>query len=38
MDENEKRITITELGELLGVHFNTIRQWEKQFDITVPRA
>lgn len=38
MDENEKRITITELGELLGVHFNTIRQWEKQFDIIVPRS
>lgn len=34
----EKRITITELGELLGVHFNTIRQWEKQFNIVVPRA
>ena len=38
MDENEKRITITQLGELLGVHFNTIRQWEKQFDIIVPRS
>ena len=33
-----KRLTITELGQLLGVHFNTIRQWEKQFDIIVPRS
>lgn len=38
MDENEKRITIADLGEILGVHFNTIRQWEKQFDIIVPRS
>lgn len=35
---DEKRLTITELGEILGVHFNTIRQWEKQFDIVVPRS
>lgn len=33
-----KRLSITELGELLEVHFNTIRQWEKQFDIIVPRS
>lgn len=35
---DEKRLTITELSDLLGVHFNTIRQWEKQFDIIVPRS
>lgn len=35
---DEKRLTITELSELLGIHINTIRQWEKQFEITVPRA
>lgn len=34
----DKRLTITELAELLEVHFNTIRQWEKQFDIVVPRS
>lgn len=35
---DEKRLTIKELSDLLGVHFNTIRQWEKQFDIIVPRS
>lgn len=35
---DEKKISIKELSELLGVHFSTIRQWEKQFDIVVPRS
>ncbi len=33
-----KRLSITDLAELLGVHINTIRQWEKQFNIIVPRS
>lgn len=36
--DNEKRLSITELSKLLGVHYNTIRQWEKQLDIVVPRS
>jgi DNA-binding transcriptional MerR regulator len=36
--DNEKRLSITELAELLGVHFNTIRKWEEQFGIVVPRS
>lgn len=34
----EKRLSITQIAELLDVHFNTIRQWEKQFKIIVPRS
>ena len=34
----EKRFSITELAEMLEVHINTIRQWEKQFNIVVPRS
>ena len=36
--DNEKTLSITEVGKLLGVHYNTIRQWEKEFNIVVPRA
>lgn len=32
------KLSITELSELLNVHINTLRQWEKQFSIVVPRS
>lgn len=38
METEEKRISITDLSELLNVHINTLRQWEKQFGIVVPRS
>lgn len=31
-------LTIKELAEQLGVHFNTLRQWEKELEIVVPRS
>lgn len=35
---DDVRFSITELADQLGVHFNTVRKWEKEFDIVVPRS
>ena len=35
---SDRKLSITELADLLGIHFNTIRKWEKEFEITVPRS
>lgn len=38
MKEEENNKTIAELSSTLEIHENTLRQWEKLFEIPVPRA